>query len=86
MVLLDAAVFCFLFRSNFFLTFLTTCMSKTITLIPFCSAIVLFVNITAVLYEEKSGFLEQFEALLRNGPDKNDSNNGNEHVGMQKRC
>ena len=23
---------------------------------------------------------------LRNGPDKNDSNNGNEHVGMQKRC
>ena len=24
-------------------------------------------------------------ALLRNGPDKNDSNNG-EHVGMQKRC
>ena len=24
--------------------------------------------------------------VLRNGPDKNDSNNGNEHVGMQKRC
>ena len=23
---------------------------------------------------------------LRNGPDKNDSNNGNGHVGMQKRC
>ena len=23
--------------------------------------------------------------LLRNGPDKNDSNNGNEHVGMQKK-
>ena len=23
---------------------------------------------------------------LRNGPEKNDSNNGNEHVGMQKRC
>ena len=23
---------------------------------------------------------------LRNGPDKNDSNNGDEHVGMQKRC
>ena len=23
---------------------------------------------------------------LRNGPDKDDSNNGNEHVGMQKRC
>ena len=23
---------------------------------------------------------------LRNGPDKNDSNNGNENVGMQKRC
>ena len=23
---------------------------------------------------------------LRNGPDNNDSNNGNEHVGMQKRC
>ena len=23
---------------------------------------------------------------LRNGRDKNDSNNGNEHVGMQKRC
>ena len=23
---------------------------------------------------------------LRNGPDKNESNNGNEHVGMQKRC
>ena len=26
------------------------------------------------------------ESTLRNGPDKNDSNNGNEHVGMQKRC
>ena len=24
--------------------------------------------------------------FLRNGPDKSDSNNGNEHVGMQKRC
>ena len=25
--------------------------------------------------------------ILRNGPDKNDSNNnGNKHVGMQKRC
>ena len=24
--------------------------------------------------------------MIRNGPDKNDSNNGNEHVGMQKRC
>ena len=24
--------------------------------------------------------------LLRNGPDKNDSNNGNEHVGMRKMC
>ena len=23
--------------------------------------------------------------FLRNGPDKNDSNNGNEHVGMQKK-
>ena len=23
---------------------------------------------------------------LRNGPDKKNSNNGNEHVGMQKRC
>ena len=23
--------------------------------------------------------------ILRNGADKNDSNNGNEHVGMQKR-
>ena len=23
---------------------------------------------------------------LRKGPDKNDSNNGNEHVGMQKGC
>ena len=23
-------------------------------------------------------------SYLRNGPDKNDSNNGNEHVGMQK--
>ena len=23
---------------------------------------------------------------LRNGPDKNDSNNGNKSVGMQKRC
>ena len=23
---------------------------------------------------------------LRNGPDKNDSNNGDEHVGMQNRC
>ena len=27
-----------------------------------------------------------FINILRNGPDKNDSNNGNEHVGMQKRC
>ena len=26
------------------------------------------------------------KGLLRNGPDKNDSNNGNGHVGMQKRC
>ena len=26
------------------------------------------------------------DAFLRNGPDKNDSNNGNEHVGMQKKC
>ena len=25
-------------------------------------------------------------SLLRNGPAKNDSNNGNEHAGMQKRC
>ena len=25
-------------------------------------------------------------AALRNGPDKNDSSNNNEHVGMQKRC
>ena len=25
------------------------------------------------------------DAFLRNGPDKNDSNNGNEHVGMQKK-
>ena len=24
--------------------------------------------------------------LLRNGPDKNDSNNGNEHVGIQLVC
>ena len=24
--------------------------------------------------------------VLRNGPDKNEGNNGNEHVGMQKRC
>ena len=24
--------------------------------------------------------------LLRNGPDKNDSNNGNEHVGMRNMC
>ena len=23
---------------------------------------------------------------IKNGPDKNDSKNGNEHVGMQKRC
>ena len=23
---------------------------------------------------------------LKNGPDKNDSNNGNEHVGIQKKC
>ena len=29
-------------------------------------------------------FIEKL--LLRNGPDKNDSNNGNEHAGMQKRC
>ena len=27
-----------------------------------------------------------FHQELRNGPDKNNSNNGNEHVGMQKRC
>ena len=27
-----------------------------------------------------------FFFFLRNGPDKNDSNNGNEHVGVQKRC
>ena len=27
-----------------------------------------------------------FKGCLRNGPNKNDSNNGNEHVGMQKRC
>ena len=27
-----------------------------------------------------------FSNSLRNCPDKNDSNNGNEHVGMQKRC
>ena len=26
------------------------------------------------------------KAHLRNGPDKNDNNNGNEHIGMQKRC
>ena len=26
------------------------------------------------------------KGLLRNGSDKNDSNNGNEHVGIQKRC
>lgn len=46
MVLLEAAVFRFLFRLIFiFFTFLTTC-------------IVLFLNITAVLYEERSGFLE----------------------------
>ena len=28
----------------------------------------------------------KIDTLLRNGLDKNDSNNGNEHVGMQKRC
>ena len=28
--------------------------------------------------------LEWKLSLLRNSPDKNDSNNGNEHVGMQK--
>ena len=27
-----------------------------------------------------------FYNRLRNGPVKNDSNNGNKHVGMQKRC
>ena len=27
-----------------------------------------------------------WDVWLRNGPDKNDSNNGKEHVGMQKRC
>ena len=30
--------------------------------------------------------LVKYHQPLRNGPDKNDSNNGNEHVGMQKRC
>ena len=30
--------------------------------------------------------LNCFDQNLRNGPDNNDSNNGNEHVGMQKRC
>ena len=39
-------------------------MSKTITQIPFCSPIVLLLNITAVLYEERSGFFEQLEALF----------------------
>ena len=29
---------------------------------------------------------ERMKKELRNGPDKNDSINGNEHVGMQKRC
>ena len=29
---------------------------------------------------------KQKRFVLRNGPDKNDSNNGNEHVGMQKSC
>ena len=32
------------------------------------------------------GKLFWFIFVLRNGPDKSDSNNGNEHVGMQKRC
>ena len=31
-------------------------------------------------------FIGIFRLYLRNGPDKNDSNNVNEHVGMQKRC
>ena len=33
-----------------------------------------------------SNVLSLLTVPLRNGPDKNDSNNGNEHVGMQKRC
>ena len=35
---------------------------------------------------EKLKYLFPASGILRNGPDKNDSNNGNEHVGMQKRC
>ena len=27
----------------------------------------------------------KIDTLLRNGPDKNDSNNGNEHVGIQEK-
>ena len=32
-----------------------------------------------------SPYLRKLEGL-RNGPDKNDSNNGNEHVGIQSVC
>ena len=35
---------------------------------------------------EKTIGVGSFGLLLRNGPAKNDSNNGNEHVGMLKRC
>ena len=36
-------------------------------------------------FTQKAKF-DSMHGKLRNGPDKNASNNGNEHVGMQKRC
>ena len=39
-----------------------------------------------LLMRERGQIIVEIDLLLRNGPDKNDSNNGNEHVGMQKRC
>ena len=39
-----------------------------------------------VMQARFGGNLIKSVVYLRNGPDKNDSNNGNEHVGLQKRC
>ena len=42
---------------------------------------------TVPLYNrDETKYVIILQKKLRNGPDKNDSNNGNEHVGMQKRC
>ena len=40
-------------------------------------------NISCILIFKNSEEARAEEKLLRNGPDKNDSNNGNEHVGIQ---